>query len=274
MSKRVPDQILNKIQQGFNAVCAKATKVGISFNPIWAAPDNRITGVIMHPGQRLIMKHGEIYTTQDKFHRSIVLVGTHYGIVALYKKSIFGGREEWAIEVCPKLVEKGFFEADFNLIDTPLIFDQINDGTFFQAVCMEVQNDTDNGILVTDGIPLPEKTKPNNLKKPTTKPKQTQHHKKRFDDRNKKPRQVKSEMQKSVSSTFVEGDHHHDPVTGFDYIYTDGKWKATRAIPLHDTLSSVDVEAINDIVAKGLSAVGVSAPVLNAADNTEFKLAP
>ena len=72
----------------------------------------------------------------------------------------------------------------------------------------------------------------------------------------------------------MEGDHHHDPVTGFDYIYTDGKWKATRAIPLHDTLSSVDVEEINDIVAKGLSAVGVSAPVLNAADNTEFKLAP
>ena len=50
--------------------------------------------------------------------------------------------------------------------------------------------------------------------------------------------------------------------------------ESASAIPLHDTLSSVDVEAINDIVAKGLSAVGVSAPVLNAADNTEFKLAP
>lgn len=284
MSKRVPDQILNKIQQGFNAVCAKATKVGISFNPIWAAPDNRITGVIMHPGQRLIMKHGEIYTTQDKFHRSIVLVGTHYGIVALYKKSIFGGREEWAIEVCPKLVEKGFFEADFNLIDTPLIFDQINDGTFFQAVCMEVQNDTDNGIPVTDGIPLPEKTKKAPSKKPVAKPKQTQQHKKRFDDRSKKPRPQQVE---SSQRTFNNGDHHHDPVTGIDYTFSEGKWKANKPVEVYVELKS---EQVNEIVVKGLNTIsgrGMTDVVFvvdesgfkhepnhGEADNTTFSLAP
>ena len=285
MSKRVSEQMLKKIQQGFNKIAAKADISGISFNPIWAAPENRITGVITHTGQRLIMRHGEIYTTEDKFRRPIILIGTHYGIVAIYRKSFFNGREEWAIEVCPKLVEKGFFQAEFMMLDSDLILNQIDDGTLFQAICMEVENDTDLGIPVSDGIPLPEKNKKAPSKKPVAKPKQTQQHKKRFDDRSKKPRPQQVE---SSQRTFNNGDHHHDPVTGIDYTFSEGKWKANKPVEVYVELKS---EQVNEIVVKGLNTIsgrgmtdGVFVPYYESgfkhepnhgeADNTTFSLAP
>ena len=82
-------------------------------------------------------------------------------------------------------------------------------GTFFPIKFYNPELDRFQAAL--EQIPLPEKTKKAPSKKPVAKPKQTQQHKKRFDDRSKKPRPQQVE---SSQRTFNNGDHHHDPVTG------------------------------------------------------------
>lgn len=266
-NKRISVKMLETIEAGFEMIAAKATIKSLSFNPIWAVEDGKVTNLIMHPTQRIIVPHKEIYGTSDRFQRPYVLIGTPYGMIVIYRRSLLkGARAEWAIEVCPMLVEKGFFESTFAVLETDTIIKRINDGTFFEAIELQVKQDNADGVPVWDGIPIPESAKRPETKKPHQPHKGKKPQKNAVNHKHREKTTGKHSVQKVLSKQaeehakiFSDGDHYHDPVTGYNYVHDKGRWK-----PL-----DVSVDESNTIVANGLQRIADSP---DAADNTTFAL--
>lgn len=56
----------------------------ISFNRIWNGPNGSVRGVVDHVDRRIIMAQGEIVKFVDNYHRIVVLIGSHFGTIAIY----------------------------------------------------------------------------------------------------------------------------------------------------------------------------------------------
>jgi len=266
-NKRISDQVLSRIEQGFKLIEEKKI-FSVSFNPIWAVED-KVTGVIIHPTQRIIIPHGDVLTTTDKFQRTFALIGTHYGMIVIYRQSLPREKHvKWVVEVCPKLVEKGFFESTFKVLENDTLIQQILDATLFEAINLEAQKDNSLGITVNDGIEIPPPVVKH--KEPKTKPTK---HAKTYSDKvprnhkpNIKPRRVNNEV---AHKTFVDGDHHHDPFTGTDYIFSEGRWKLAKPVPIYNEEVKDVSDELTSVVADGLASIKA---VSDSADNTAFAL--
>lgn len=60
----------------------------LSFNRQWLGEKGTLAGVVTDENHRLIMEHGELARTTDQYKRKVILIGTHFGLVAVYPTMI------------------------------------------------------------------------------------------------------------------------------------------------------------------------------------------
>lgn len=233
MSKRFGLSTVQQIGSLFSKLQEKAS-IQVSFNPIWFDSNGRISGLVSHPTQRLILKQGEIYKTVDVFERPALIIGTHYGSLVMFLQShVTEKAVRWVYEVSPMLVEKGFFVSTSGVLQLSTI-EHVESGAFHNLIEMEYQEDIQKGNKVWDGIPLPEKkTFVAKEKKPPV-----QKNKKSSNNKHKKTplsvaksvfvatevKEPQHSLIETCQSNFDEGDIIYDPFLQKNLVRRSNKW--------------------------------------------------
>jgi hypothetical protein len=140
----------------------------ISFNSAhWHGEKGSLHGLIHNPEHRLIMEPGEMAKTIDNFKRKIVLLGTQFGIIAIYPTQVQPSRG--AIPTLSYCTTQSFVDATAARFPTALLqsaklvdrehFPFLNPEQLFKLVTEMATYCEDRFIYVGDGLPKPKPVK-------------------------------------------------------------------------------------------------------------------
>jgi len=155
----------------------------------WHGEKGSLHGLIHDPDYRLIMEPGEMVKTTDNYNRKIILLGTQFGIIAIYPSQVQPSRG--VIPTLSYCTTQSLVDATAARFPTPLLmtarlterehFPFLKPEQLFRLTGELAQYCEDRYMVVDDGLPKPKPVKKKfrhrapakpGANKPAAKPKQ------------------------------------------------------------------------------------------------------